>query len=411
MNGFDEFSIEVSSLENGATLATMNIPNCYTTTIEFFVKIGEKNEPEDKLGITHLIEHLWCGRFRNDKGRTLWEIARECGGGSNGETGPEHTACWITVPHQCTFEAINDLASITNEANFSDDDVRREAEVIVEELSEELDEPSSIASNEMKKVWGDSPLSRSDFLAVDTLPKLSKKNVLDYYKQNYSFSNMIIAVAGRVNHLEIVDKISQILPREKQAYTKIHIESPSYRRINPPEIFMGEYASLLHVATKGISCCDDRYWAMECLGLILCSPQLQTRLWKFLRDRGLSYAPEANTLHFSDAGLFSVFIPFTDKRGYIEKEVIKQMIGIAKVNTAEIIWAKEQLKTGFLAGLPESENAATYLAEAAYYLGKVPNISEVIEQINAVNHKSIEAITKEIMQNDLISIVRVLPKV
>ena len=193
MNGFDEFSIEVSSLENGATLTTMNIPNCYTTTIEFFVKIGEKNEPEDKLGITHLTEHLWCGRFRNNKGRTLWETARGCGGGSNGETGPEHTACWITDPHQCTFEAIDDLASIAIEANFSDDDVRKETEVIVEELSEKLDDPGSIASNEMKKVWGDNPLSRSDFSAIGILPKLSKEHILDYYKQNYCF-RMLTAV-------------------------------------------------------------------------------------------------------------------------------------------------------------------------------------------------------------------------
>ncbi|MFC1998856.1 M16 family metallopeptidase [Chloroflexota bacterium] len=411
MNGFDEFSTEVSSLENGATLATMNIPNCYTTTIEFFVKIGEKNESEDKLGITHLTEHLWCGRFRNDKGQTLWETARGCGGRSNGETGLEHTACWITVPHQSTFDAIDSLASIAIETNFSDDEVRKEAEVIVEELSEDLDNPTAIAANEMKKVWGDSPLSRSDFLAIDILPKLSKKHVLDYYKNNYSFSNMIIAVAGRVNHIEIVDKMSQVLLKEKQAYTKLNIESSSYRRINPPEIFMGDYASLLHIATKGISRYDDRYWALECLALVLCSAELQTRLWKFLRDKGLSYGPEASACHYSDVGLFDVFVPFTDKSQYIEKEVIKQMIGMAKLNTEEIIWAKEQLKTNFLASIPESENAAMYLAESAYYLGKVLKVPEVIEQINAVNENSVEAIAKEIMRDELISVVRVSPKV
>jgi predicted Zn-dependent peptidase len=409
----EDFSINASSLANGATLATMNIPNCYTTTVSFWVKIGERNEPEHKLGITHTTEHLWVEYFKEEKSnQTLWEMARGFGGACNGLTAPEFTACWLTVPSRHTLEAVSSLASITIDPRFSEDDVRKAADMVTEELREDLDNPGTIASDKMREVWGNNSIGRSDFLAIDVLPNLLKKDVLDYYRQNYAFSNMIIAVAGDINHTEIQDRLSQTLPSKKLALPSFSIEPPKYMRINPPEINMGEGVSLLHIATKGISRCDNRYWTLQCLGLILCSGQLRTRFYEIARQEGLSYDAGLDICYYCDASLLTLYAPFTDDKGqYIQDVAIDQMKSMTKIKPEEIGWAKEQLKTDLLVGLPESENAASYLAESAYYLGNIPEISEVMEQINAVNQESIEKLAEEIMRDELISVVRVSPKV
>ena len=85
-------TIEVTTLENGLTVATDPMDSVETASVGVWVTAGTRDERPEINGVSHLLEHM---AFKGTRRRSAQAIAEEIeavGGHLNAYTSREHTA-------------------------------------------------------------------------------------------------------------------------------------------------------------------------------------------------------------------------------------------------------------------------------------------------------------------------------
>ncbi|MGB9561396.1 MAG: M16 family metallopeptidase, partial [bacterium] len=87
-------------LDSGLTISTFEMPGRRSAAVGLLFRVGSKYDPDNKKGMTHLIEHmLFKGTSRFD----ACEISRnieKLGGNIDGYTTHEELTLWAYLPAQ-----------------------------------------------------------------------------------------------------------------------------------------------------------------------------------------------------------------------------------------------------------------------------------------------------------------------
>ncbi|MEK7714151.1 MAG: insulinase family protein, partial [candidate division NC10 bacterium] len=86
-----------SALPNGTRIVTERMEHVRSVAVGVWVETGSRHEPEDRGGMSHLIEHLV---FKGTATRSAEEIARaidSVGGHMDAFTAKEHTCFYVSV--------------------------------------------------------------------------------------------------------------------------------------------------------------------------------------------------------------------------------------------------------------------------------------------------------------------------
>ena len=133
--------IRKSVLSNGVRVLTEDMPSMVSSTIGIWVENGSRYETPAENGLSHFIEHLL---FKGTKKRTAAQIAEEIdavGGVLNAFTGKEYTCYYAKVLGDDLKMATELLADIFLESVFDTDEIVRERQVVIQEISQAEDTP------------------------------------------------------------------------------------------------------------------------------------------------------------------------------------------------------------------------------------------------------------------------------
>ena len=137
-------------LPNGLTLVTRRQPRSGVVAINTWVKAGYFHEPDEVAGMAHLFEHMFFKGSKNFPGAE--EIARQVsslGGASNAGTIYDTTNYYFVLPCEGLVRGIEIQADAIANPRFDPDELRKEAEVVIEESNRKLDNPSAVAIESM----------------------------------------------------------------------------------------------------------------------------------------------------------------------------------------------------------------------------------------------------------------------
>ena len=134
----------VSTLANGLRVATHHMPHVETVSLGIWVGAGARHEAPDQHGISHLLEHM---AFKGTARRTAIDIAEEIeavGGELNAATSLETTAYYARLLKEDVGLALDILADILQAPRYSEDELEREREVILQEIAGTRDSPDEL---------------------------------------------------------------------------------------------------------------------------------------------------------------------------------------------------------------------------------------------------------------------------
>ena len=137
-------SVEVTRLPSGLTVVTDSMPHLQTATLGVWVGAGSRDEQPDEHGISHLLEHM---AFKGTKRRTARQIAEEIeavGGDINAATSFETTAYFASVLKTDVPLALDVLSDILSNPTFDAEELKREQNVIVQEIGATEDAPDDL---------------------------------------------------------------------------------------------------------------------------------------------------------------------------------------------------------------------------------------------------------------------------
>src|SRR5215472_1736930 len=130
-----------SLLSNGVRVLTEAMPHSLSASIGIWVENGSRYEQPHENGVSHLIEHLL---FKGTRKRTAAQIAEEIdavGGVLNAFTGKEYTCYYAKVLGTDLRMATDLLADLLLDSLFDAEEIKREQQVVLQEISQAEDTP------------------------------------------------------------------------------------------------------------------------------------------------------------------------------------------------------------------------------------------------------------------------------
>src|SRR5947209_511974 len=385
-------SVEVTRLPTGLVVVTDVMPHLQTAALGVCVGSGSRNEQPDEHGISHLLEHM---AFKGTSRRTARQIAEEIeavGGDLNAATSIETTAYYARVLRDDVPLALDVLSDILTDPSFDPEELRREQNVIVQEIGAAEDAPDDLIWDRLQTTaFPGQPIGRSILGTPATVRSFDRARLAAYLARNYRAPDMVIAAAGAVDHGAVVTEVGR-------RFTSV--KGPAVPAAEPARFVGGSHVEArdleqVHVALAmhGLPQRDPNLYSLQVFTNVL-GGGMSSRLFQEVREqRGLCYAIYAFHAPYSDTGMFGLYAG-TDAADLAElmRVVVGEINAAAEtINEAEIARAKVQMKAGLLMALESSSARAEQLARQLFNWGRPVPLDELVEKIEAVTVESARA--------------------
>src|SRR4051812_34352978 len=192
-------------LPGGLRVITEHVPGVRSATVGLWVGVGSRDEPISVAGAAHYLEHLL---FKGTTNRGAAQIAEEIdavGGEFNAFTVKEHTCYYAQVLDEDLPLAMDLVTDVVFEALCADSDVETERSVVLEEIAMRDDDPEDLLHETfVGAILGDHALGRPVLGTEESIIGMSASALRGFYKRRYTMPRMVLAVAGNVDHTQVL---------------------------------------------------------------------------------------------------------------------------------------------------------------------------------------------------------------
>ncbi len=394
-------------LSNGIRLIHSQIPGL-VAHLGWIVNTGSRDESDDEHGMAHLIEHLVFKGTRKRKAYHVISRLENAGGEINAYTTKEETCVYASFMKQDYARALELLADICFHSTFPEKEVRREKEVITDEINSYLDNPAELIFDDFEEqVYGDHPIGRNILGTAESLDRIGISGVRGFFDRNYNTNEMVICSVGNITFRRLtglVDKYFGSIVEKKRTGRRKQFEGYIPAQVVSEK---NTYQGHCIIGNLAYDLMHDRRIGLHLLNNIIGGPGLNTRLNMTLREKnGYSYHTESQYSPYSDTGTLSLY--FSCEKSKIERSrqtVYRELKKLREklLGSLQLERAKRQL-TGQIA--ISSENHETLmLSMAKSYLvyNKVDDLETIGKKIKNLTADEIREIANEVLNENNLS--------
>jgi len=400
-------------LPSGVRILSEAVPGARSATIGYWVAVGSRDEHPDTYGSTHFLEHLL---FKGTPTRSALDIAVSfdaVGGEHNALTSKEHTCYYAKVQDRDLPMAVDVLADMFTSSLLDVTEFENERGVILEELAMADDDPSDVASERFfEAVLGEHPLGRPIGGNPGTIQAVTRDAVWSHYRENYRAQDLVITVAGAVDHDELVLAVTAALTRA--GWDLGALADPIGRR-DPGAASIDRGSPLVVVqrpieqtnlilGVPGIAAADERRPTLTVLNSIL-GGGMSSRLFQEVREkRGLAYSVYSFAASYSDAGLFGLYAGCSPAKAPQVAELMLgefARLGSDGVSQEELERAVGQLSGSSALALEDSDTRMSRLGRAELTLGEFVDLDETLRRLALVTPDGVRELAAELAARPL----------
>lgn len=387
-------------LKNGLRVITYPMENTKALTLLVLVGVGSKYETKEINGISHLLEHM---AFKGTERRpqTL-DIAKELdriGGVYNAFTGKEFMGFWVKVDSRHFDLAADVLSDMLFNSLFKEEELQKEKRVIFEEINMIKDNPQEFVLEVWEKVlYGDQPAGWMISGEKETLEKISRQDILDYFRQHFSAENAVVSLAGNFEEKNALKSIEELFKSFKSAPQVIKKEVQEIQ--NTPQIlvnFKETGQAHLCLGVRAYNLFQKEKYPSAVLANLL-GGIMSSRLFIKVREKeGLCYYIRTHLEHYTDTGYLVTHAGVDNNN--IEKAIkiiLAEYKDLAQklVPDDELQKAKDNIKGHIYLGLETSDAWASFFG-----------IQEILEKDIALPEAKLAEIEK-VTADDILKIAR-----
>ncbi|WP_349898315.1 M16 family metallopeptidase [Parafrigoribacterium soli] len=402
-----------SILPSGVRILSEQVPGARSATIGYWVAVGSRDEQLHTYGSTHFLEHLL---FKGTRSRSALDIAVSfdaVGGEHNAMTAKEYTCYYAKVQDRDLGMAVEVLSDMFTSSLLDPVEFENERGVILEELAMADDDPADVTSERFfEAVLGAHPLGRPIGGSPETIQAATRESVWSHYQANYRAQDLVITVAGAVDHDVLVAAVQTALVA---AGWDLGAEAAPVERRDPsagvidrgsPLVVVQrpiEQANIL-LGVPGIAAADDRRSTMAMLNSIL-GGGMSSRLFQEIREkRGLAYSVYSFSPSYSDAGLFGLYAGCSPaKVGQVTELLLGEFRRVADggVTDEEVRRASGQLSGASALALEDSDTRMSRLGRSEITLGEFSDLDEALRRLALVSAGDVRELAAELASRPL----------
>ena len=377
------------------------------------VAAGTRHELENESGMAHFVEHM---TFKGTSRRSAMQVINHMesvGGDLNAFTGKEETVYYSVFLRQHLSRAIPLLMDIVFGSTYPEDELSREAEVVIDEIESYEDSPSELIFDEFDTLlFPEHPLGRNILGQAERLRQYRSDDLRSFARRLYHPSRAVLFVVGNVDPshvLQLATRASAPIchssePIRHSSFVTRHSSSDPI--CHSPFVIRerGTHQAHVIIGARAYAATDPRHMGLSLLSNLLGGPCMNSRLNIALRERrGLVYTVESNLASYTDTGSWSVYFgcDASDVQRCLRlvRSELRRLTD-KPLSERTLAAAKRQLKGQIGVSYDNFENVAIGMAKRYLHYGEVLTPEQLYARIDVLTAQDLQAIAADVFAAD-----------
>ena len=246
------------------------------------------------------------------------------GGHLNAYTSREQTVYYAKSLKEDIPNSVAILSDILQNANYNQDAIERERDVIIREAEEvEKNKEEVVFDHLHGAAFQNTSLGRTILGPIQNIKSITRDDLIKYVKDNYTPDRMVLSAAGAVNHEGLVRLAEQhfgSMRASSPENSKARFEPASYTGTDVRIRYDDHPTAHICLAVEGASWTNPDYWALLVAQSIIGSwnrslgaaPHVSSKLAQKLYKHNLANSFMSFNTSYSDTGLFGIYLVSID---------------------------------------------------------------------------------------------------
>lgn len=402
-------AVKEYTLKNGLKVLIIEDHKAPLATFQIWYRVGSKDEPMGKTGISHLLEHMMFKGTPKYGSKQFSNIIQRNGGTDNAHTTKDYTMYYQTLSSDRIDLSIKLEADRMINLLLEPKEVVAERNVVMEErrMRYEDNPQSSLYEEVIATAFKAHPYQWPVIGWMSDIVSVERKDLYRYYRTYYSPNNAFIVISGDVKAEDILSKVRKAFEHKrpsKRSFIKDRTEEPQQR--GEKRVYLKREVELPYIlmAYHVPSFPHEDSFALDVLSTIL-SGGKSSRLYKnIVYEKRLALNTFADYSGFyKDPFLFVFGGTAAPKKNIedVEKAIYDEIEKVKKESPSEmeIQKAKNQIEAAFVFAQDSTYSRAFYTGMFEM-LGNWRLMDKYLEGVRKVKPEDVQAAAKKYLIDD-----------
>jgi len=395
-------------LPNGLNVITETMQHVRSVSVGIWLRNGSRKEIPAENGLAHFLEHMV---FKGTERRSAEDIAREMdsvGGMLDAFTSKEQICFNAKVLDEHLPIAFDVLADLVLRPKLDADDVKKERQVVLEEIKMDLDNPEYLLHDIFTRgFWPGHSLGRPILGTPETVKNFDREALLRRFEDWFAPDHIIVTAAGNITHEQVLTLVQKEFGQLKPA--SIPEEDPAPSTGAPINLETKRDLEQVHlcIGVPSLPLAHQRRFGLAVLNNLL-GGGMSSRLFQNIREKqGLAYAVFSELTPYSDAGMLSVYAGTAKETvGKVLDMTIAEFRAMKEspVTEEELLRAKNHLKGSLMLSLESTSSRMSNLARQELYFQRFYSLDEILASIEAVTREEVQSLAREFFKPERIAV-------
>jgi zinc protease len=402
-------------LDNGLTVLVKENHTGPVVAIVTYVKAGYFNEPDQLMGISHLMEHMF---FKGSQKRGVGQMAQETkalGGYLNASTIYDYTLYYTVLPSENFVKGLDIQSDALINSIFDPEELRKEIEVVIQEAKRKLDMPSAVATEKMYELAFEKHRMRRWRIGTEAgLRALTRDDFLTFHKNFYRPENIILAVVGDIETQKVLKEVEKYFGNfEKGVLVKQeHPLEPPQKQFKYKQLRGDIQQCYLAIGFHTPELLHADTYALEICGFTLGHGRSSRLFQKVKEEAKLVDTISASNYALKDVGIFEIEATGkSENLGEAESVIFDEIEKMRQnpVEEIELIKARNALESMYVYSLESVSGQARILA-AYEALGDFRLAEAYLEKLYEVTQEDILRVAQKYLTLSNCSLLEYVPE-
>ncbi|MEE8219587.1 MAG: pitrilysin family protein, partial [bacterium] len=409
--------IQTVILPNGLKVILRENHSAPVVTLQAWVRVGSAQESDGQAGMAHVLEHML---FKGTERRGVGEVARAVesrGGTLNAFTSYDHTVYHVEMASRDLPVGLEVLADAIQRSTLDQDELRKETQVILEELKRSRDRPArELYRRLLEKAFRVHPYRRPVIGYEETFKTFTRPALLAFYRRWYRPERTFLVIVGDID----VPAVTALVKRHfgsKEWRAPEHLANdlppePPQERFRAVVFRYPAAKARLSVGFHIPRAADPSVHALDALAFILGHGQSSRLFRRVKEDQQLVHEVSSYAMTPRDPGLFvstAVLDPPNLERAL--RAVVTEMFRLAREGPAaeELQKAKVNLVSDFIYDQETMGGQARSLGFFESVMGDVKAVQTYVERVRALTPADLRRVARTYLKPSNCTVAVLIP--
>ncbi len=402
---FSEASVRQGLLASGLRIITDTVASVKSVTLGIQIDAGSRDDPKASPGLAHFIEHAI---FKGTGRRSYIDIARNIekhGGYLDAYTTKEQTCIYLRCLPEHLEPSFDLLSDLVCDPVFPPEEIEKEKEVVIEEISSVNDTPEELIFEEFDlRSFPRHPLGTPILGTEKSVEAFTVENLNNFMRQHYIPQKMLVTATGMVEHDEIMQLADRFLGKLREPAGSPYIRQPFLaddytpftltlkKRVCQAQIVLG----------TAIARHDPHFYSLMVLNSMLGNGMSSLLNLELREKRGLAYNVYSSITFFDDVTTMNIYAGTDSNKTKVTLELIEKLLksdALKDPDPEEVRAAKTKLLGSHIMGLEKMTRRMSQTASDLSYFGRYIEPEEKTAALEAVTASDIAEAAMRILHD------------